>query len=56
MFDLSKFILKASLSFTLLGLAGCAGEIIEEGFYDPDSRAAEAWRDEHTGGGEEPGA
>ncbi|MBT4146687.1 MAG: hypothetical protein HOE45_07415 [Gammaproteobacteria bacterium] len=29
--------------------------MIEEGYYDPDSRAAEAWRDEHTGNGENPG-
>jgi hypothetical protein len=29
--------------------------MIEEGYYDSDSRAAEAWRDEHTGNGENPG-
>ena len=52
MFPISRVVLNFSMIIILLGLVGCAGEMIEEGYYDPDSRAAEAWRDEHTGGGE----
>ena len=53
--QLSKISLIVFLAVILPGLAGCAGEMIEEGYYNPDSRAAEAWRDEHTGDGENPG-
>ncbi|WP_428356967.1 hypothetical protein [Methyloprofundus sp.] len=52
MLHISRQMLNAVLICSLLGLTGCAGEMIEEGYYDPDSRAAEAWRDEHTGNGE----
>ena len=55
MLQISKFSLTVFLAVTLTGLVGCAGEMIEEGYYNPDSRAAEAWRDEHTGNGENPG-
>lgn len=51
----SKFVLSVFLAASVFGLTGCVGEMIEEGYYDPDSRAAEAWRDEHTGNGENPG-
>lgn len=56
MFYFSKIILKLSVVAVLLALVGCAGgEVIEEGYYNPDSRAARAWRDEHTGDGSNPG-
>ena len=55
MFQISRLSLAVFLAITLLGLVGCASEMIEEGYYNPDSRAAEAWRDEHTGNGENPG-
>ena len=55
MFNYSNWILKISAVAMLSGLAGCAGEMIEEGYYDPDSRAARAWRDENTGDGENTG-
>ena len=49
MFYIPGFTIKLSITVFLIGLFGCAGEIIEEGYYNPDSPAAEAWRDEHTG-------
>jgi len=49
MFNLLRFILKIFVVVCMLGLAGCAGEIIEEGYYDPDSPEAAAWRDEQHG-------
>ncbi len=53
MFYILWFIIRLSPLIFLLGLAGCAGgEYIEEGYYDPYSPAAEAWRDEHTGNNE----
>ena len=55
MFQASKITFRLCFAVTLFGLVGCTGEMIEEGYYDPDSRAAEAWRDEHTGNGENPG-
>lgn len=57
MFNFSKSILKFFVIAIIgVGLTGCAGEeVIESGYYDPDSRAARAWRDENTGEGENPG-
>lgn len=53
MFYTSRFTIKLSTCVFLLGLFGCTGgEIIEEDYYNPDSPAAEAWRDEHTGNNE----
>ena len=52
MFNIHRFSIKLSSVFFLFGLFGCAGEIIEEGYYNSDSPAAEAWRDEHTGDNE----
>ena len=52
MFYLPRFTIRFSVAVLLLGLAGCAGEVIEKGYYNSDSPAAEAWRDENTGNDE----
>ena len=49
MFHLYRLIIGLPVAVLLLGLAGCAGEYVEEGYQNPDSPAAKAWRDEHTG-------
>ena len=50
MFNLYQFSIRLSVAALLLGLAACAGgETVEEGYYNPDSPAARAWEDEHTG-------
>ena len=55
MFHLSRIGFRLCHTVILLGLVACAGEIVEEGYYHPDSRAAEAWQDEHAGDDENPG-
>lgn len=55
MLSLTKFSTRLSVAVFLLGLAGCTGTIIEEGYYDSDSPAAEAWRDKNTGNDENMG-
>ena len=53
MFNIPGVTIRLSTAVFLFGLFGCTGgEIIEEGYYNPDSPAAEAWRDEHTGNDE----
>ena len=51
MFNIPGFTIRLTTAVFLFGLFGCTGGggIIEEGYYNPDSPAAEAWRDEHTG-------
>ncbi len=50
MFYLKRFTITITTAVLIFGLVGCAGETIEEeGFYNPDSPAARAWEDEHTG-------
>ena len=50
MFYLARFTIKLSVFVFLLGLAGCAGgEVVEEGYLVPGSRADEIYREERTG-------
>ena len=46
---IAEFTIRLSTAVFLVGLFGCTGEIIEEGYYNPDTPTAKAWRDEHTG-------
>lgn len=56
MLNFFRTVYTLALIASLSALTGCAGgEVIEEGYYNPDSRAARAWRDEHTGNGDNPG-